>query len=632
MLSSNTSLTPEHANFLRQCLKQGHLRDGLRFLASVSRTSFYRFRKRRFGPLLKPRRFEANRQNELPAIITSARSVEFETSQDCPSLAGLDRLFYDVDLQLAGHYRLAGGAYQQVDSSTIHLLDDPEDQHAYHRLYWAVRYAKAAAFGHRASSDALHGDLMPWLLNSSAFGKISRAAYTVSERIASLSEVLFWGRFGNSHQSSTLVSSVEQQIRLDAEYLSQNIEYTLGVHNHLLNNARALFAAHVALPPCEKSQQWKNLAFEIWEQYFPALVLADGTFGEQSSHYHLLLCRTALEYYLAARSSNRPLPEKLQAPLRAMFSLANDLLRSDGSLPRFGDNSPDHIVEDLWGLLAAAHWHGLMDESPSHSVVTPLTVYYGANVAPPARQSSPWRTRLYPAGGFAFLRSKDCATELAVHGDPRPEAGPHGDSGRGSFELWRLGQVIIREPGCFLSPTNSRSRWYRSAEAQNITCIDGLAPTVSREDQQLLPDWYWRESGTWEELPDSRLRFCNQFRRVRRDLQVSRTWSCDDNGSLLFEEELTGSGVVSFTSRIFLGEGHWGPLRESAAYQWQIERQGVGEQTAHILIHLPHGVTPSIEHSSVTPEYGVEEPAQVISLTGSPQVPLRWALRCDFTA
>ena len=187
---------------------------------------------------------------------------------------------------------------------------------------------------------------------------------------------------------------------------------------------------------------WEQQAFDIWERYFPQLVLADGSFIEQSSHYHLLLCRTALEYTLAARHTGRGVPPELMSRLRRMFLLADNMLRPDGSLARFGDNSPDHIIEELWGLLTAARFHGLLDRSPRHGAVTPLTIYYGAvrSLEPPPPAPT---TSLYTEGGWAFLRTDDGLVEMVAHGDPTSKLRSHGDAGQGSFELFVEGESLF---------------------------------------------------------------------------------------------------------------------------------------------------------------------------------------------
>ena len=537
-------------------------------------------------------------------------------------LTGIDQLFREVDEQAAGNFRLAGARRWRIDPDRLDTMLDREDRHSYHRLYWAVRYARAMAMGHPQAGAALHRDLKRWLSGARA-GWSAMAAYTVAERIASWAEILFW-----AHDLSTdLISRIKRELWHDARHLHANIEYFLGTHNHLLNDARALYIAAESLPECQDAESWKSTAFDLWQGFFPALVRADGTFTEQSSHYHLLLCRTGLEYFIACRQSGRGVPEGFLRKLRGMFLLANDLLRPDGSLPRFGDNSPDHTVEDLWGVIAAAQSHDLLDAPARHRAITPLTIYYGAPPGPTIPSPPSQAIRLYHSGGFAFLRSPQGA-ELAVHADPAPEAHAHGDAGRGSFELWWRGQVIIREPGCFLSPFDQRSQWFRSAEAQNVTSLEGLAPAMTEEDQRRMSDWYWRECGEWSSLPDGSIRYtCNAFRRLRPDLKVSRTWSFDADGSLLLEERLDGAqGNVQFSSRVCLGDGHWGELHAGPRCA-RIERGSV-----RVVARFPEEVTASIENGAYTPEYGIEFPARVLVLSGRLNLPARWTLRCEMAA
>src|ERR1700734_1111433 len=94
--------------------------------------------------------------------------------------------------------------------------------------------------------------------------------------------------------------------------------------------------------------------------------------------------------------------------------------------------------------------------------------------------------------GFAILRSADpnLGAELVAHGDTKSCAGTHGDTGSGSYELWWNNHILIREPGCFYSNTDSRSHLYHSAECQNVTSLNGLAPLISKHDARFLPGWY----------------------------------------------------------------------------------------------------------------------------------------------
>src|SRR4030095_17235100 len=123
--------------------------------------------------------------------------------------------------------------------------------------------------------------------------------------------------------------------------LAERVETHLGVHNHLLNNARALSTAGRLVDDAQKSSAWLGEARAIWDEYFPRLILGDGVFAEQSSHYHALLTRTLLDYVRDARDARRPLAAGMREKAQAMCHVTNALIRPDGTLPLFGDISPD---------------------------------------------------------------------------------------------------------------------------------------------------------------------------------------------------------------------------------------------------------------------------------------------------
>ncbi len=613
-------MTAEQTNYLQRCMRVYRFGDTLRFLSLPMRQSLFKVRKlvRRNGN----RNVSAaiGDPAALPAT-TEIRTAFGGAWSGTGESGAVDTLLRDADEQIAGTYRLAGARQWLCDPDRIETLADVEDKHAYHRLYWAVRFARAAAFGHKQAAAALEKELRSWLSRRHD-PCVAMNSYTVSERIASLGETLFWA----PRISGDLVLRIKQEIWKDARHLAANLEYELGVHNHLLNNARALYIAASLLPEADESRQWMRTAFDLWQHYFPLLVREDGSFTEQSSHYHLLLCRTALEYFLASRRQRQPLPQGCMARLRGMFRLANDLLRPDGSLPRFGDNSPDHTVEDLWGLVAAARANGLLDMPLRHAIRTPLTSYYGRRTGTEVSNlGEPPNVRVYPCGGYAFLRSH-AGAEIAVHADPSPEMHAHGDTGRGSFEVWWRGSVVIREPGCFLNPTDPRSRWYRSAEAQNVSCVNGLGPVLSREDQKQMSPWYWRQSGSWKLLAENAIRFeCAAFERLKPQLKCSRTWSYDETGAMHLEETLDGcTGTVRFSSRICLGDTAWNPLTVDT------RTARIDAPDVRLTVDLPENVTASIETGAYTPEYGIEWPARVLVLRGELTLPASWALRCEF--
>jgi hypothetical protein len=317
-----------------------------------------------------------------------------------------------------------------------------------------------------------------------------------------------------------------------------------------------------------------------------------------------------------------------------MFQLANDLLRSDGSLPRFGDNSPDHTVGDLWGLMAAAYHCGLLKASPRHDVVTPLTLMYCGEAPRLPAPTTPSHGSFYPQGGFMFLRSMDKAMELAVHADPRPGAWAHGDSGRGSFELWWRGHIIVREPGSILSSSNSRSAWSRSGLAQNVTCLNGLAPGVTAEDRNFLPSSYGIQGGAWVQCPNREITFrWDGFQRIRRGIVLWRTWHVDGADNLFFEERIDGSGEVQFHSRLCLGDGgRWELIHRDSESGSELQWISLDGSVVSVQLNLPTGVNETLATGWCLPEFGMEQQAPVLVLSGNVRLPVRWMAKWQFRA
>ncbi|MBV9743967.1 MAG: heparinase II/III family protein [Acidobacteriia bacterium] len=545
---------------------------------------------------------------------------------DIPAAGPLGEWISDFVADVPGEYRLAGGKRRVLPPPQIPHTLQGEDRHAYHRLYWAVRLSEAAAFGCASAAARLERDITGWFATDWQDDSAAQWPYTVAERLASLAEVLFWISAAKVNVSPTLVALAKQRMRLDAEILFANIEYRLGIHNHILNNARGLYIASAALAGYPQSLEWRELAFTLWDRYFDKLLLSDGAFAEQSSHYHLLLCRTALEYWIACRKAARTLPGTLEQRLRDMFRLANQLLRPDGSLPRFGDNSPDHPIEELWGLLAAAHAYGLLDQGPRHNAITPLTLYYCGSSPSIAKPEKMPDLTLYPDGGFAFLRCR--GVELTAHGDPRSQTAAHGDTGRGSFEIWRRGQVLIREAGSFSGPC-AKSRYFRGPRAQNVTVLNGLAPAVAVDDRSHLGDWYGAQGGRWIASANKVCFEWDGYGRIRPDIKLWREWYFE-NAELFFEERISGSGEVQFESRVHLGDASWEMLAAGDRNPIVFQCQCHDGATVSMTLTTQTPIRKSVKRSRFLPEYGVYAPGRVLVLSGRVMLPISWGISWKF--
>ena len=623
---------PEQMNSVRHSIRDGEWLQSVKTATAPLRGSLRRIRRSIFDRIRRipvSRTFRHVGPSPLPIFSADILPLFVSKVKDLKVVTGLAGLLSDVDKQMLGEYRLAGSGYQRVKLNGDDQFSEIEDHHALERLYWAARYSRAAAFGHPDAAVALRCCWMKWLQIPK--GAIATAPYTVAERIASLSECLFWMAQRVGELDTVEIISMKHQIRKDAHLLSSNIEYSLGLHNHLLNDARGLFRASRVLADIKEAKAWKKQAFRIWDEYFPKLILADGSFAEQSSHYQILLCRTALEYYLAARFSHRNLPDQLEEQISQMFQLANDLVRPDGSFPRFGDSSPDHTADDLSGLLSASYHYGLLKERPRHTAISPLTLLYCGEAPRIPEAVATSRQNTYPHGGYMFLRSKDEAVDLAVHADPRPSALAHGDSGRGSFELVWRGQVLVREPGSILSSSNPHSEWSRSGLSQNVTCLNGLAPAVTSEDRKFLPASYANQGGAWVAYGEREITFrWDGFRRIRPDVAVTRTWRLDSSDDLLLEENICGSGEVHFESRLYLGGNQWKVTCTDTQRRTALQITGPDNLSVILQMELPLGVSLAIEEGRYFTEFGVERSTLVVVLRGDVTLPVCWKMMWQF--
>lgn len=624
----------ERANFLKQCWRTGHWKDGVGTLLLPMRLSLYRFRKelaRSNGSKAAAQSAKSTPPATAPMFSDRITSIFAEPRKIDAVAVSHNELFAEVDAQLRGIFRLAGGRTRAVDAASIDRSEDAEDAHAYHRLYWILRYAQAAALGHEGAREALPRELHLWMDGKPENSAIAMWPYTLAERIGSLTSTLFWIQAAQHPELARLVLPIKHQTWKDAVRLSANVEYNLGVHNHLLNDARGLYLAGAALAnECSESAPWSEQALSIWDEFFPKLVLEDGTFGEQSSHYHLLLCRTAFEYFLACRHADRALPENFACRLRKMFDLANELLRVDGSLPRFGHNSPDRTISDLRGLLLAAFHYGLLDRVPQDRAATPLSLFYcGAVPESPCAVAQQPNTNLFAAGGFAFLRSTALNATLVAHGDNRAGVGAHGDAGRGSYELSWNGDVLVREPGSFFSTSDPRADFFQSAAAQNVTTLDGLAPVVTKRDERFLASWYRPQGGAWRTLGNGAVEYrCDAFRRLHPDIVLTRTWKFERDDLLTFEERIEGTARVKFESHICFGDVYWHETPEAdfngrVTLRWQAP----DGRSAEMTVQTPPSISVATQPCTWIPEYGVERPGRVLVLQGAQQLPFSWTVQ-----
>lgn len=289
-----------------------------------------------------------------------------------------------------------------------------------------------------------------------------------------------------------------QQMSLQGEFLSRNIEYTRTRNNHYAANIVALLlmghSLHKIYPGAERWLHYgaKRISREIELQYCD-----DGVNFEKSISYHRLVTEIFLLGILIMEKSGFKVAESAYNKIRKACEYTRHYTRPDGAAPNLGDNDSAWLLAfDPYSLrdhqslsvLASAVFseHSLKagnHQSASQSWLTGGIDDLESNQAAD-QECLPVGTRLFEAGGVLLSRHEGNYL-IADYG----EVGLNGDGGHGhndtfSFELCLRGCPIIIDPG---SPvyTGDLDLYdkYRSTAFHNTAMVD------NQEMARLMGTW-----------------------------------------------------------------------------------------------------------------------------------------------
>jgi uncharacterized heparinase superfamily protein len=364
---------------------------------------------------------------------------------------------------VSGRVRLPTGIEVCLDPPSWTLeADDHEDYLWLHRWSYGQTLAQAWVYtGDRKYSDFWLELWSDWVQNNPASKDSPQwESYSVAERIVNWCVSLSLMQKASAFDVSA-VNRVRESLIQHARWLSSYLE-SKDAHNHLINNARALFlfSGTWSHRPLE-SAAWSILESELERQ-----VLCDGMLGEQSVHYHLLLTRTYFETVLVARLLKREIPSTFLARVEKMVSVALAFLRPDGSIPAVGDLSPDIDTTSLSAIIAAAARYFDIDQTKGSTCL--------------------------PDSGFWILRTD--RLHLVTHADPRSEVIRHGHDDALSIALWVDGNEILIDSGNATYTPGPLQDFFRGASAHNTLTIDEypISPTNERLKLFLRKDYFRR--------------------------------------------------------------------------------------------------------------------------------------------
>lgn len=506
-------------------------------------------------------------------------------------------------------FRAAGGKRLPWPGNSA-AFNDIQDHHAWHRLYWLL------------DCDNVHA--VKYLKNwfASEPNAIMLHPYTVSERICNLCQFV-----ATNVLNEPLQIKIINQVYKDAIWLFNHLEYRLGIHNHLLNNARALSTAALAFNEYNFANLWIDKAREIWDELWPELIMDDGFFAEQSSYYHVLLTRTLIEYLVDADRFNRELSKEFLEQAKNMCTITNMLVRSDGTIPIFGDASPDMPILWLRGLPVVCKNIGYLSEATRDSYIgyaggVNQNLYSKKNCVPMNSSNSAsddrWSYKLFKDSGFLFARNNKLDLELTAIASPSNKPHGHADSGIGSFEIWCKGKSIIVDGGIPQYGLSPEALLYKGAKGQNTILLNGIAPTLLKHEYDLFPIWYSKlgTSGAWEAASTGASFQWYGFSRLKKGITWCRSWSWHDCTITVTDKLIGARGSFDINMYLHFKEKKWFEQNDGTISGDNCELMLETNRNAQIdLIDLPH-----------SPNYGEIQGSMGVWVHGNVKLPfeLKW--------
>jgi hypothetical protein len=293
--------------------------------------------------------------------------------------------------------------------------------------------------------------------------------------------VYAWCRFDAGPGFSGFSPGHEDALLASLEAQAAHVRRKLtAARNHRTLELYALLIAALALPDLDRDGSLLGFALDGLERNLLADLRPDGVHCEASTHYHLVVLRSALGARENARRFGLRMSAEFDERLERACEFALHCHRPDGRIAMLSDSDAGSY-RDLLELGAS-----LLGRPDFLYAATA-----GTHGVPPSVQSPS-----FADGGYHVQRSGWGEGARAFE-DERFlifDCGPLGDGGHGHYDLLSIevaggGRSLLIDPGRFTyseQPPNLR-RWFKGTAAHNTVCVDGRDQTPYRRGKPKGP-------------------------------------------------------------------------------------------------------------------------------------------------
>jgi hypothetical protein len=493
-------------------------------------------------------------------------------------------------------------------------FDDLEHLFFLNRWYHGVTLAKAFFYTGDESHVQCFATLLESWIENNPVNTSSPVweSYSATERIVNWIFAYHLLKDSEVFQQRSLIMLLSS-LSAHASYLREHLELKEN-HNHLINNARALFTVGLLFPELNDcadlaAEGWRILTRELKRQF-----LGDGMLGEQSVHYHLLLLRTYIEVTILAERNQRRIDKDYREQLERLFRCADAFIRPDGSIPMIGDFSPDTDLRSLTGIFAAGTNRFKLDMG---GPLSECGLWYEDLSLVRASGSNPRRELIQlPESGYAIVRTPDL--HLTFGCDPRAQVIRHGHADVLGLNVWYRGCDILTDGGNYSYSKRQWDQYFRGPYGHNTVVIDGLSPYILPGYQQvLLPAEYARARASLEAAAVDAKTFYlsghhSGYARLSQPASVQRQVWVAVNDWILIRDTISGKGqrrvevVYNFGKCEFENGLLSSPRGEKLALIETRCDQSFSQE------HTRGGIDPQIR-GWISPSYAKKEPANMVS-------------------
>lgn len=418
----------------------------------------------------------------------------------------------DEDLNKNIIYKMSFGIEESI-LTPIDKYTDPEDYMSINRWAWLLDFV----FQPDDKQLSFKRTLDKWIQDKKDKTDLSWETYSTCERVSNLLNYL--SLFPEADRIKAAPKDMRDFLTDSTLWILSTMEYygNSETGNHILNNARALVMASVAL----QDERLFEAGMSTFERMLPKLVLPGGFLRERSSHYQLIVLGWVLDSLFFAKHFNESRCNVLKRYGRIMAEAAGLLCDRGGNLLAFiGDVSPDISPCNSSFYLRLLH----PDVWPVREVET---VPYGC------------------VDDWYWLKETDNVVLANFPSGEFPMGYPtHGHCDISGFVWIHGGRQILCDSGRYRYTKDNISVYQRSSSGHNAPTVNGLSPTCA-----------YLTNGTWLPVPYSKATLNANF-SLQNTLSMSHDGFSRATSVTYHHREIYLSGDTLFVNDIFEGKGY----------------------------------------------------------------------------